>query len=252
MNLSAVVLTKNEEKSIDRTLSSLTFCDEILLLDSNSTDRTQEIAKKYKTRIQKRDLNNNFAGLRNYGLQEAKGDWTLFIDADEVVTKELADEIREAIRNGNFSVYYLKRRDYFWGRELKHGEVKKVREQGIIRLVKKNTGKWEGDVHEWFDSSSKTGRLKNFINHYPHPTIAEFLKDVNFYSTLRAKELHKKGKRVNVFGILLYPAFKFITSYLLRGGFLDGSAGFAYSFIMSFHAFLVRTKLYQYRNLANT
>jgi hypothetical protein len=104
-------------------------------------------------------------------------------------------------------------------------------------------------VHEEFKVTSyelRVTSLKGYLNHYPHPTVKEFLQEVNFYSTLRAKELFAQGKKTGIFAILFYPLGKFILTYFLKMGFLDGPPGFAYAFFMSFHSFLVRVKLYQY------
>ena len=247
MNLSAVVLTKNEEKNIDICLRSLTFCMEIIVVDDNSTDNTENSAKKYNVIFLKRPLNNNFAAQRNFGLEKATGDWVLFIDADEVITAELALEIQNTLNApGKKNGFALKRRDFWWGKELKHGETLAARSQGFVRLVKKGCGIWSREVHEVMQVSGEVGHLKYFINHYPHPTIKCFLEKINTYTSMRAQELLKSGKTTNTFQIITYPLGKFILTYFIKLGFLDGPAGFTYAFFMSFHSFLVRAKLYQY------
>lgn len=250
MKISAVVLTKNEEAHLATCLSSLSFCDEIILIDNNSIDKTVEIAKKHGVTVYTRALSGNFAAQRNFGLSKAKGDWILFIDADETVTEQLRESIQNALKNTGNSAFYLKRRDFWWGRELKYGETSTVRTDGLVRLVRKDSGKWVGSVHETFQTSGPTSRLEGFIDHHPHPTVSEFIAEVNFYSTLRAKELKKQGKRAGLLQIVAYPKGKFIYTYFVKRGFLDGPAGFAYAFFMSFHSFLVRAKLYQYRTLS--
>lgn len=244
--LTAVILAKNEENNIKKAMESVNFCNEIILIDDNSTDNTIGIAKKYKTRVLKRALNNNFAAQRNFGLEKSRGDWILFIDADEQVTPDLRNEIQQVIENGGLYSYYIKRRDYFWGRELRFGEVSRARNKGFIRLIKKNSGTWDSPVHEAFKTTLPTGRLRNYLEHYPHQTIKEFLQDINFYSTLRAKELLKTRKSIGLLETIFYPLIKFKVNYFLKLGFLDGPAGFVYAFMMSFHSFLVRAKLYQY------
>jgi len=255
MKISAVILTKNEEYNIKRCLESLDFCDEIIIIDDYSTDKTIDIINNVGNKnicsLHKRKLNNDFASQRNFGLKKASNEWVLFIDADEEVTKELAKEVRSYVLDCEWKeseAFYIKRRDFFWGKELKYGEVKKVREQGIIRLVKKNSGQWVGAVHEVFYSNEKAGQLKGFLNHYPHPTLKEFIDDVNRYSSIRAEELFNQGIGSNVFQIIFFPFGKFFYNYFFNLGFLDGPAGFAYAFMMSFHSFLVRAKLYQMTN----
>jgi len=257
--LSAVVLTKNEEKNIERCLRSLDFVDEIVVVDDYSNDDTlNKISKmkkensKLKFKIFQRNLNGDFAAQRNFGMEKASEEWVLFLDADEEVSKELKEEIKEVVRyvtleREDLVGFYIKRRDYFWGREVRFGEVLKVREKGLIRLVKKNTGKWHGKVHEKFEIRNlkfEIKTLKNFINHYPHPKVKDFLKEINFYSSLKADELFQQGKKTNILEIIFYPFFKFILNYFIYLGFLDGPSGFVYAFMMSFHSFLVRGKLY--------
>lgn len=250
MILSCVILTKNEEENIKRALDSVSFCREVIVIDDFSTDKTAEIAEKKGAIVKKRKLHGDFARQRNFGLAASRGEWVLFLDADEEITRELATEVYNVVKekNNEISAYYIKRRDFWWGRELKYGEVKTMREKGLIRLVRRNSGKWAGSVHEVFLTSGPFGKLNSFLNHHPHSSLREFVRDVNYYSTLRARELLKQHTSVSIFDILAYPFFKFILNYFLKLGFLDGAAGFAYSFLMSFHSFLVRAKLYQYKH----
>lgn len=253
--ITAVILAKNEEKNISRAITSVKFCDEILIIDDYSNDNTAKIAKDMGASIYKRSLETDFSRQRNFGLTKSRGEWVLFVDADEVVSSELQAEIEKTIKSKKEKepYYYIKRRDFWWGRELKFGEVLPARKKGFIRLVKKNSGNWSGSVHEVFKPSvSADGKLKHFLNHYPHPLIGEFLREINFYSSLRAQELHRQKKSITLVEILLFPIGKFIQNFFLRLGLLDGPPGFAYSFLMSFHSFLVRAKLYQYKKLQKT
>lgn len=245
--LSVVILTKNEEQNIERCLRSVAFADEIILIDDESTDKTMEIAKKYKVQIFKHKLEDNFSAQRNFGLKKAKGEWILYVDADEEVAPFLFEEIINAVKKDDKCVcYFINRRDYWLGREIKHGDVSSIRGGGLIRLVKKNSGQWTGKVHETYESNGDSGKLLSYMNHYPHSTIKDFIDDINHYSTLRAKELREQGKKTNIFEIISLPLGKFILNFFLKRGFLDGSEGFAYAFLMSFHSFLVRAKLFQY------
>jgi len=257
MKISAVVLTKDEEKNIERCLKSLSFCNEIIVIDDYSTDKTIEKVQSSKFKLQIKSkiqifgkkLNKDFAAQRNFGMSRASNEWILFVDADEVVSKELAKEIVKLL-NGYIvkeNAYYIRRRDFFWGKELKYGELRRIRQMGLIRLLKKDSGKWLGNVHEEFkvkSQKSKVKSLNSFLNHYPHQTLKEFIQDVNYYSSLRAKKLYNQGKSVNILEIIIWPLGKFISNFLINLGFLDGAAGFAYAFLMSFHSFLVRAKLY--------
>lgn len=252
MKISAVVLTKNEEKNIERCLKSLDFCDEIIIIDDYSTDKTVEIVHKVHKvyKVFQRKLNNDFAAQRNFGLSKTNNEWVLFVDADEEISKELKKEIVSLFHGSvvNVNAFYLKRRDYFWNQELKYGEVKQIKQIGLIRLILKDSGKWMGSVHEVFHTANNVGQLNGFLNHYPHQTLKEFINDINNYSSIRSKELFNRGAKTNVFEIMFLPFFKFIYNYFFNLGFLDGPAGFTYAFMMSFHSFLVRAKLYQLIN----
>jgi glycosyltransferase involved in cell wall biosynthesis len=281
-SISAIILTKNEEKNIERCIKSLMFCDEIIVVDDYSEDNTikqitnfkfqisnQIQSSKCKIIIHQRKLGGDFAAQRNFAKDMAKGEWVLYVDADEIVTSELKEEILSILKsqipnsksqinsnyqNSNFQntgyeAFAIKRRDFFMGREMKYGETKKVRDKGIVRLVKKGSGAWNGEVHEEFRIQNvefRINTLKGYINHYPHQTINEFISDINLYSSLRAKELYNHNKRTNILEIICYPFFKFILTYFIKLGFLDGPQGFIYSFFMSFHSFLVRAKFFQY------
>lgn len=251
--VTAIILVKNGIKLINECIKSLSFCDEILVIDDNSTDDTIKILNGLATKkikIIPHDLSNNFSQARNFGLQKAKNEWVLFVDSDEVISDALAYEISNVVHTagqdmGNFNGFYIKRQDIMWGKMLKHGETGNIR---LLRLARKNTGKWVGMVHEEWKINGKVGMLMNPIIHYPHPTIADFLKKINFYSTLRADELYLKKVKTNMLSLILYPSSKLIINFIFRKGFLDGIPGLIHAIIMSFHSFLVRGKLWQIWN----
>lgn len=249
MKISAIIITRNEESVISRCLNSVKFCDEVIVVDDYSTDKTTVLAEKFGAKVYQRELQGDFAAQRNFGLEKAMGEWILFVDADETVTEEFKNEILVVLNASAYNAYYIKRRELFWGRELRFGEIQKLREKGLIRLVKKGSGLWKGKVHEEFQSSRPTGTLQNYLIHQPHESINTFLREINFYSTLRAKELYANGYKASLFSLIFFPFFKFVFTFFLKKGFLDGEAGFVYSFLMSFHSFLVRAKLYQYTTI---
>lgn len=241
--ISSVILVKNEEKNIADCLASLSWCDEILVIDDNSSDKTIVIAEKRGAKVFSHPLQNDFAKQRNFGLEKAKGEWVLFIDADERVTPQLWYEIMQYTNDAsNLNTgFYLRRVDHIWGRELRHGETGNIK---LLRLAKKDAGMWEGSVHEKWDIKGKTTTLQNALMHYPHQSIKEFLSEINFYSDLRAKELHKKKVKAYWWSIIMYPFAKFMLNFILKLGFLDGLAGLVFALMMSFHSFLVRGKLW--------
>lgn len=247
MAISAIVLTKNSEKTLAGCLATLKWCDEIIVIDDNSIDNTLEIAQKYTKKVLRHSLNNNFSRQRNFGLEKATGEWVLFVDSDEVVTPSLRDEICKNVnmQKSKYNGFYIKRVDYMWGKKLEHGEAGNI---WLLRLAKKNFGKWEGSVHELWQVSGNNGRLSGVLDHFPHPTVSSFLFKINYYSTLRAQELYKKNTLVKWYDVILYPKAKFWVNYIVKLGFRDGIPGFLVAVLMSFHSFLVRGKLWQLQN----
>jgi len=249
LQITAIILAKNEERHIVRCIKSVAFCDEILVINDNSTDGTIEAINKLankKVSVISHFLNGNFSQSRNFGLEKAQNEWVLFIDSDEQISEALAFEVSNVIfnrankREKEYRGFYVRRFDHIWGKELRYGE------SGIklVRLAKKNAGEWVGKVHEKWQIEGKVGMLKNSLIHYPHQTVAEFLEEINFYTNVRAEELHAKNTKVYWFSIISYPINKFIVNYFFKRGFLDGIHGLIFAIIMSFHSFLVRGKLW--------
>ncbi len=183
----------------------------------------------------------DFADARNRELEKAKTPWVLFVDSDEVITKELEVEIEGAVRADQYNAYYIKRRDIFLGRELKHGETGKVQ---FIRLARKGYGKWVRPVHEEWVGQGRVGTLSHPLIHHSHPNISSFLDKINLYSTLDAEYRYKSGVKSSLWKTAIYPIAKFKLNYLLRLGFLDGVPGLIMAMMMSFHSYLTWTKLY--------
>jgi glycosyltransferase involved in cell wall biosynthesis len=200
--------------------------------------------------LKKRNI-NDFAKERNTLLAKAKSEWVFFLDSDEVITKELEKEILEAVKNKDVQGYFITRRDYFFGRELKYGEFSTFGVFGnsrILRLGRKNAGKWKRIVHEYWDIKGKKGILKNPLFHYPHKTLGSFITSINHFSSLHAVALKSERKKSNIYRIVIWPPGKFIYNYIFRLGFLDGMQGFVAALMMSFHSFLSWTKLYFLRS----
>jgi len=247
--ISVVILTKNEEANIVDCLESVAWCDEIIILDDYSTDRTLQVIKNFNSRVKifQRSLNNDFSAQRNYALSKAKNNWVLFIDADERLSNGLSGEIKDFLEQKEADVngFYVKRKDIIWGKELRHGETGNIK---LLRFAKKGSGVWKGKVHEVWQIRGILGNFKMPLLHYPHQNIYNFLREINYYTDLRAKELYDNGIRSNFYQIIFYPKAKFLLNYFLKLGFLDGIEGLVFAIIMSFHSFLVRAKLWTYAN----
>lgn len=247
--ISAIILTKNEENNIIDCLESVAWCDEIIIVDDYSEDRTLEVVKNFNSRVKifKRKLEDNFSAQRNFGLSKATGEWILFIDADEILSNGLRGEIMDFLssKNEKYDGFYMQRKDVVWNKELRYGETGNIK---LLRFAGKDMGKWAGRVHETWNIKGTVGYFKMPILHYPHQNISNFLKEINRYTDLRAKELYDNKVRTNIFQIIIYPKAKFILNYFIKLGFLDGIEGLVFAIMMSFHSFLVRAKLWSYSN----
>lgn len=187
---------------------------------------------------------NDFSEERNKLLAGVSTDWVLFVDSDEIVSKELEREIKEIIaskQSSFYSAYKIKRQDKFLGTTLKYGETGSA---SFVRLAKRDWGTWVGVVHEKWIGKGLVGTLKHPLIHTPHPTLASFVDKINKYSTLAAKERYDHGIASTFGHIVFFPFFKFISNYLLKLGFMDGVTGLIHALMMSWHSYQTHTKNY--------
>ncbi len=231
--ISAVVIARDEQKNIAKCLKSISWCDEILLIDDYSKDKTVDIARKLKARVYKRRLNKDFSKQRNYGLKKANGEWVLFVDADEFVSKDLAREIVKEIEKLKVADgYFIKRVGLF--------------EESLLRLGKKGSGFWSRSVHETWKINGKLGKLNSPLFHSYPVSLREYIKKINFYTNLHAECNIKEGKKATFLKIILYSTLKFFENFFLKKGFKKGEKGFVYSMFASFHSFLSWVKIWTY------
>jgi glycosyltransferase involved in cell wall biosynthesis len=246
--ISVVILTKNEEKNILDCLETVSWADEIIIVDDDSKDRTVEIVENLKLKnlkVVSGELHEDFSAQRNFALSKSSSEWVLFLDADERVTTELRREINDFLieekNSPKFDGMYIRRKDMLWGKLLKHGETGSIK---LLRLARKKSGQWQGKIHEKWMVKGNTDSFSNYILHFPHQTISEFLSEINFYTTIRANELYSKRIKTSLLQIIFYPKAKFFVNYFLRLGLLDGLEGLVFAVLMSLHSFLVRGKLW--------
>lgn len=246
MKLSVVVLAKNEESRIGDCIESVSFCEEIIVIDDYSIDDTVKIARKKGCRVYQKNLNGDFALQRNFGLKKAKYGWVLFVDADERVSAGLEDEIVNAVSDPNQKSqgFYIKRMDNVWGKLLLHGEAGNTQ---LIRLGRKGAGLWKRSVHEEWEIKGQIGKLAHYLYHYPHDNVFDFIANVNFYSSLHGRQNDKEGKKSNLVKIIVVPSAKFFYNFFWLRGILDGMHGLVHAFHMSFHSFLAWSKLWVYQ-----
>lgn len=244
MTLSAIVLTRNEERDIEGCLSSVSFADEKLVVDSGSTDRTAALAEKYGARVITH-LFTDFAAQRNFAMSQASAEWVLFIDADERVTPELAEEIKNVITpslrpsprgrgQDEGAVYATPRHNYFFGKRLRFGDA---RSDAPIRFFPRQHVTWTQPVHEMIVTDLPVRRLKNPILHYSTRDLAHYKQKVHDYIPLELETMRSKGIRPSLMKAILLPPAKFIQLYLVKLGVLDGMAGLQYAILSSYYTF---------------
>ncbi len=239
--ITAVVLTKNEEKNIEASLMSVQFCDKVIIIDDASIDTTIEKAKKYNTDIFTRRLAGSFSDQRNFALSQVKTEWALFLDADETISKKLQTEIVAITSDTKYNGFYIKRKDELFGKKIKYGELMSKK---FIRLGRVKAGAWKGAVHEVWEIKGVVKTLSNPLIHKPHQSIQEFISEIDGYATLRAQELYTANIKSSFISILFLPVLKFMYLYIVKLGFMDGVAGLVISIIMSLYTFLTRSKLF--------
>lgn len=232
--ITALAITYNEESNIKRYVESLSFADEIIIVDSFSTDNTAAIAKELDVKfIQKKFI--DFSDQRNFAIQQAKNDWILFFDLDEIVTAGLEKEIKEALANNNNTVaYFVRRKFYFLGRHIRFGGWQTDK---VVRLFNKNYCKYNGKVHEAVSARGTVGYLKEKVEHYSYKNFDNYNSKLTLYSKLQAETLYAKGKRPNVYHFFVRPCYRFFWQYLFRLGILDGKEGFVLAYVHSFSVF---------------
>jgi glycosyltransferase involved in cell wall biosynthesis len=240
MKISATIITLNEEQNLPRALESLRCCDEILVVDCGSSDRTVEIARDYGARAIQADW-LGYAGQKNYASDLAAYDWVLSIDADEAISEELEAEIWQIKKNGpRFDAYRFPRLAQYLGKWILHSGWYPDRK---IRLFDRRTAKWVGDyVHESVVAESRAGELKGNLLHYTCGSLSEHLRSIDRYTTLAADEVLARGRPVSVWELLIDPAWTFLRTYILHAGFLDGVEGLTIAHMASLYTFLKYAK----------
>lgn len=234
--ISALLITYNEERNIQKFLDEAWYADEIIIVDSESTDRTAEIAKHHpKVKFITRKF-DNFTSQKNFAIDQARNEWVTFFDADERISKSLVFEMIDAIKNDIADAFFVYRRFYFMDKYIKRSGWQNDK---AIRLFKKSLNRYgEGRlVHELIDSKGRVKFLTNKLDHYSYYSVEEYDRKLTQYSILRAKELFKKRLKPNVFHFWVKPWFRFVHHYILRLGILDGTEGYIISKLHAHHVF---------------
>lgn len=233
MKLTVVIPTLNEEIDLPRTLDSVKFADEVIVVDSGSTDETIKIAKAMGARVVEHAF-TSYSNQRNFCDSLVDTGWILSLEADVVIPKRLAEEIRSSIENTGCEAFYLGRINIIWGRPIMYTDWGPS-DDCHIWLYKKDSGKWVSDVHEHYETARPTGKLANNLVHYNYRTVAEFIDKTNLYSEM--------AKGSNAFALWLAPLRDFLKRYLYKQGFRDGYHGLFLSYLQSIYHWNVLVKV---------
>lgn len=242
--ISIIIIVKNGAKKIENALVSVKpFAEEILVLDDNSTDDTVKISKKYGAKIVKQ-TGKGYAEKRNLGIKESKEDWIFYLDFDEVVTPELADELKDVIKAGEHSAYAVPRKNIILGKWMKYGGWYPDYVERLFR--KKDLEKWVGELHERPVYSGSLGYLKSPLTHYKEDNLSEMVTKTNIWSQTEAKLLLKsKHPKMAPWRFLRIMMTEILDRLVWKKGVLDGPEGVVYSIYQMWSRFISYTKLWE-------
>jgi glycosyltransferase involved in cell wall biosynthesis len=241
--VSVYVLTFNNRRTIERCLQSLEWAEELVVVDSFSTDGTYEVCQRYTDKTCQR----KFAGHRDqyqYAVDLTTNEWIMFVDADEEVSPELAEEIREEMKGGAGGTdgFFVYRRTYYLGRWIRYGGWYP---DGEIRLCRKQKGKWEGGLHAKIVVNGEVKSLKSQYLHYTYRNISDQIQTIDKYSQIAAEDMVREGERFSLFKLLFHPPFRFFKEYILKAGFRDGFPGLVIIASTMYYVFIKYAKLWE-------
>ena len=250
--LSVIILTKNEEKDIEAAIQNARQCaDEVLVVDSGSTDRTVELAEKNGARVVFRAWDNDFAAQRNFALSQTEADWVLYLDADERMNDQLLASVKKIVASSapvtnpanktGRKQYSLQRKSVAFGKKFSYGPL---HPDWVTRLFPRQSVTWVGKVHEHSECSLPLEKLPGHIEHYTYRNWQEWEEKMARYSTLWAEEAYHKGRRASLPEALLHGIGSLFSTLLLRLGFLDGWMGICLCCMYFSYTMLKYLKLY--------
>jgi glycosyltransferase involved in cell wall biosynthesis len=239
--LSVVIITRNEEKNISRCLKSVAWADEIVVVDSSSEDRTPEICREFGCRVLTTEW-QGFGRTKQFAVDSASHDWVFSIDADEEVTPDLRQAIRQLLANTpGRAGYRVKRTSFYLGRLIRHSGWNR---DYPLRLFDRRRGRFKDKlVHESVTVDGPAGALEAAMLHYTYTTLSQHLQKINHYTSLAARDMHQNGRHSNPPAAVLQGGFKFLKMYVLQRGFLDGREGLILALVSAFGVMLKHLKL---------
>lgn len=244
--LTVLLLTKNEESRVTRCLESVKWADEIVVVDGYSTDRTVDICKQYNAKVIQHRFSGGFDADCNMGIDNSTGDWILKLDADEVVTKELREDLSRILSDdGGFSAFKFRRKNYFLGHFMRYGGWYHY----SLHLFKRLKARYKGHVHETLIVDGKIGTLEGAVEHYPFGSITEFIQRHNRYADIEARKiLDTQGvlsRKVIRYNLTIKPLKRFFKFYVKKQGFREGIYGLIFSVLFAWVHFLNWTKYWE-------
>jgi glycosyltransferase involved in cell wall biosynthesis len=230
--LSVFVIALNEERNLERCLSSVAWADEIVVVDSGSADKTPQIAARYGA-VHSRAF-TDYADQKNFAMEKTTGDWLLSIDADEEVTPQLKDEILAAAASGAADAFRVRRSSFIFGRRFRFTGTQ---DDKPIRLFRRGSARFEQPVHETLRVQGAVVELKTPLNHYTYPSFGSYLERFGRYTSMEAAYLKSKCYRPNLIDFLVKPLAMFLRLYFAKQGFRDGFQGFVFSALSGAYVF---------------
>lgn len=241
--ISVIVITKNEARNIDACLESVRWSDDIVVVDAESADDTVERARRHTSKVHVRKW-EGFSRAKQFAVEQTVHDWVLWLDADERVMPELAEEIaRLDLRSSAHSAYRVARRAYFLGRWIRHSGWYPGR---VTRLFRKDKARFtDAAVHEGLVIEGNIADLSHDLLHFTDPNLYHYFEKFNRYTTLASVEAGARGKRFRMSGLIVRPAWLFVKMYVLKRGFMDGMQGLILALLSSAYVFTKYAKLWE-------
>ena len=242
-SLAILILTKNEEANIAAVIENARQCsDEVVIVDSGSTDRTVELAKAAGARVVYRAWDNDFAAQRNFALQQTRSDWVLYLDADERLTASLQVSVKEAVAKNENKQYSIQRKSSAFGKRFNYGVLYP---DWVPRLFPRDSVVWVGQVHEHPECELPLQKLSGFMEHYTYRSWQQWETKMSRYTTIWARDAYKRGRRTSLAGIFFHGIGGFLKMCFVKRGILDGWMGFYLCCLHFFYTTLKYLKLYE-------
>jgi len=240
--LSVIIPCFNEEKIIGDCLRSVQFASEIMVVDAFSGDRTTETARPLATRVLQHEYLNQ-AAQKNWAILQAANEWILILDPDERATPELVAEIKQILHSPKCDGYWIRRRNFFWGKEIRYGNWQHDK---VLRLFRRDKGRYQNvQVHEEIELDTPPGWCREKLLHYSYRSLNDYLRKLGRLSALGADDARLRGERAGCWKILSHAVGRFCKSYFLKQGFRDGGEGFVIAFMEAYYGFFKYALLYE-------